>query len=104
MEDHIDLKGASGQIYRYRVAPDADPRTTASGNFAYTAPADGGVTVLYLGEANNLLDARQRWAEAQELGASQLFVRLNVSAAARRGERDDLVEELRPPMNRADVA
>ncbi len=35
MKPYIELKGASGAVYRYKLAEDADPRTTIAGNFIY---------------------------------------------------------------------
>ena len=51
MKPYIDLKGASGAVYRYKLAEDHDPRTTIAGNFVYI---DDAGTVLMAGEANNL--------------------------------------------------
>lgn len=101
MNNQIDLQGASGAIYRYRLAENAEPKTPIGGNFAYLA-ADG--EVLFLGETNSLAGGAQRmWPAAlAAYGAAYLFVRFNVSASIRRHEQDDLLAALRPVMNTAD--
>lgn len=98
MKPYIELKGASGAVYRYKLAEDADPRTTIAGNFVYL---DAAGTVLFAGEANNLVSANGRWSEAvSRHGAAHLYTRLNVSGASRADEYADIVIALDPVMNR----
>lgn len=98
MKPYIELKGASGAVYRYKLAEDADPRTTIAGNFVYLN-AEGGV--LLAGETNNLIGATSRWHEAQSRhSATSLYTRLNVSGASRSEEYADLIAALDPVMNR----
>ena len=98
VDNHIDLQGASGTVYRYRYAGEAEPKTAMSGNFAYVA-ADR--RVIFLGQTDNLMTgARTRWNEASSKhGATQLFIRLNISAAARNSELLDLLGAISTPMN-----
>ena len=98
MKLYIELKGASGAVYRYKLAEDADPRTTIAGNFVYL---DGKGVVLFAGEANNLIGATARWSEAvTRHGATHLYTRLNVSGASRAEEHADIVSAIDPVMNR----
>ncbi len=98
MKPYIELKGASGAVYRYKLAEDADPRTTIAGNFVYL---DAKGTVLFAGEANNLIGATARWSEAvSRHGAATLYTRLNVSGASRAEEHADVITALNPVMNR----
>lgn len=98
MKPYIELKGASGAVYRYKLAEDADPRTTIAGNFVYL---DGKGVVVFAGEANNLIGANARWSEAvTRHGATHLYTRLNVSGASRADEYADIVIALDPVMNR----
>ena len=98
MKLYIDLQGASGAVYRYKLAEDGDPRTTIAGNFVYV---DAAGHVVYAGEANNLHSAGTRWSEAvARHKATHLYTRLNVSGASRTEEFKDLVEALNPIMNR----
>ncbi len=98
MKPYIELKGASGAVYRYKLAEDADPRTTIAGNFVYL---DAQGSVLFAGETNNLVGANALWSEAERHhGATTLYTRLNVSGASRAEEHADLVAALDPVMNR----
>jgi hypothetical protein len=98
VKPYIELKGASGAVYRYKLAEDADPRTTIAGNFVYL---DEIGTVLLAGETNNLVGANERWGEAVlRHHAKALYTRLNVSGASRTEEFADIVAALDPAMNR----
>ena len=101
MDRQIDLRGASGQLYRYRCAVGADIREPTGGNFIYVAIQGEAVAVLYAGASSSLASgALERWSEAvSRHGATHLFFRLNVASAARNRELDDLVAENRPVMN-----
>jgi hypothetical protein len=98
VKPYIELKGASGAVYRYKLAEDADPRTTIAGNFVYL---DEVGTVLFAGETNNLVGANERWSEAvKRHHAKTLYTRLNVSGASRSEEHADIVAAVDPVMNR----
>lgn len=98
MKPYIELKGASGAVYRYKLAEDADPRTTIAGNFVYV---DAKGVVLFAGEANNLVGANARWSDAvTRHGATALYTRLNVSGASRAEEHADVIAALNPVMNK----
>jgi hypothetical protein len=101
VKDQIDLKGATGAVYRFRLAENGDPKTTISGNYAYVRAGDGLATVLFVGETVNLASGvRDRWTDAvAKHGATHIFIRLNVSGAARANELADLLEALNPVMN-----
>lgn len=97
MKPYIDLKGASGAVYRYKLAEDRDPRTTIAGNYLYLN-AEG--DVVFAGEANNLHDSTRGFSEAAEKHAAEyLYIRLNVSGAARADELADLLAALSPVGN-----
>jgi hypothetical protein len=100
VKPYIELKGASGAVYRYKLADNGDPATTIAGNYVYL---DAKGTVVFAGEANNLVDAKNRWSEAYARhGATWLYTRLNVSGASRADEYSDIVIALQPVMNKAD--
>ena len=44
MDTKIDLRGASGAVYRFRLADDGSAKTTISGNFVYVRATDGDPT------------------------------------------------------------
>jgi hypothetical protein len=100
VKPYIDLQGASGAVYRYKLAEDRDPRTTIAGNYIFV---DAGGTVVYAGEANNLHGAGNRFPEAaQKHKAEYLYTRLNVSGASRADELQDILTALKPVMNRGE--
>jgi hypothetical protein len=101
MDRQIDLRGASGEIYRYRCAEGGDTRTPTGGNFVYVTIKDEAVTVLYAGASPSLVTgAQERWNEAMSRhGATHLYFRLNVAGAARGRELADLIAGHAPVMN-----
>ena len=90
MKDFIDLEGASGAKYRFRLWPDGTPHLPTGGNFVYVRQEQRGFTVLVVGESNDLSQARAQWPEAVRRGATHAFTRLNVSRAVRTAEHQDL--------------
>jgi len=101
MNEHIDVRGGSGKLYRFRVAPQGKPTSAMSGAYVYVRDDGGRGEVLFVGDADNLMnDARSRWDEAVgRHRATHLYVRLNISAATRKAELDDILEDRRPVMN-----
>ena len=101
MRDLIDLKGASGAVYRFNLLRDGRPLSPMGGNFAYVREAGEGYEVIHVGEGQNLLtDARALWDQAvREHGAAHLFTRLNITERVRQHEHADIVAAARPPMN-----
>jgi hypothetical protein len=101
MNDHIDVRGGSGKLYRFRLTNQGRPASAMSGTYAYVRADGKRGEVLFVGDADNLMnDARSRWDEAvSKHKATHLYVRLNISAAVRRGEIDDILEDRRPVMN-----
>jgi hypothetical protein len=89
MRDFIDLPGASGASYRFRLWPEGASHLPIAGNFAYIA-ADDGFAVVVLGESGNLSEARAGFARATRKGATHVYTRLNVARATRRAEHADL--------------
>lgn len=101
MRDIIDLKGASGAVYRFNLLREGRPLSPMGGNFAYVREAADGYEVIKVGEGQNLLtDARSGWPSAvAEHGAQHLFTRLNITERIRQQEHDDILAASRPPMN-----
>jgi hypothetical protein len=103
MNVQIDLRGASGALYRYRMDNPARPANAAGGNFVYVRETPQETQVLFAGETDSLARADfERWGQAvAEHGATHLFTRLNVSLADRSRELEDLIAALEPVMNRS---
>lgn len=100
MKPYIDLQGASGAVYRYKLAEDRDPRTTIAGNFIFV---DATGSIVFAGEANNLHGAASRFPEAAvKHKAEYLYTRLNVSGASRTDELQDILAAVKPVMNKGE--
>ncbi len=104
MRDLLDLKGASGRIYRFMLLRDGRPLSPMGGNYAYIRDPEGDKEVIFADEAQNLLqEAKRRWTDAVQMhGELCLYTRLNISERIRLQEHADLVDALTPPMNSRD--
>ena len=68
MRDLIDLKGASGAVYRFALCREGRPLSPMGGNFVYVRATGDSYELIHVGEVQNLLkDARDRWAKAVEM-------------------------------------
>lgn len=90
MQDFIDLKGASGAEYRFRVWPEGAAHLPIAGNYVFLKEESEGFTVLLVGATNDLSQARSDWAKVAARGPTHAFTRLNVSRGARTAEHADL--------------
>ena len=90
MNDFIDLKGASGAAYRFRLWPEAAAHVPTAGNDVIVKAEAEGFTVLLVGVTNDLSRARGDWAKVARRGATHIFTRLNVARAMRTAEHADL--------------
>lgn len=102
MNDHIDLRGGSGKLYRYRLTSQSRPNSAMSGTYVYVRDEGEGSELLFIGDADNLMiDARSRWDEAvNKHKATHLYIRLNISASTRKAEIEDILEDQKPVMNK----
>lgn len=99
VKDHIDLQGASGATYRFRLVADPAALPATSGNFVYVRWRGAAAQVACCGAVNSLTSATRLWdAAVRAHGADGLYVRLNVARAIRDAEHEDLVARQRPPM------
>ena len=77
MKDFIDLKGASGVVYRFRLWPKSTPHLPMAGNYVFLKAEPEGFTVLLIGATNDLSLADGAWVRVTERGATHAFTRLN---------------------------
>ena len=91
MQDFIDLKGASGAEYRFRLWPEGAAHAPMAGNYVFLKETPEGFTVLLVGVTNDLSAARGDWGKVAKRGAPHVFTRLNVARALRATEHKDLV-------------
>jgi hypothetical protein len=90
MNDFIDLAGASGARYRFRLWPEGAPHVPIAGNYVYVREDADGFTVIAMGETDDLSRARADWAKAAKRGATHVYTRLNVPRAVREAEHADI--------------
>jgi hypothetical protein len=91
MQDFIDLRGASGATYRFRIWPDGASHPPIAGNYVVLKAEGEGFTVLLVGATNDLSQARADRAPVAKRGATHVFTRLNIARAVRAAEHEDLV-------------
>lgn len=104
MKPFVDLTGASGAVYRFRLVEDPSLLPATGGNFVYLRADRKGDQVIGCGTARSLFKAQTSWPEAVEQHkANRIYVRLNVARAQRESEHDDLVAALKPELVFADA-
>ncbi|HZZ31334.1 MAG TPA: hypothetical protein VFE10_05000 [Phenylobacterium sp.] len=96
MQDFIDLQGASGASYRFRLRPDGASQVPTAGNFVLVQESASGFKVLTVGVALDLSRLRPPGPARAGRRQSHLFTRLNVARAVRSSEHEDLVAGYRP--------
>lgn len=99
MKDFLDLKGASGAKYRFRVWPEGASHLPIAGNYIFLREAqDDDFKVILVGCTNDLSQARADWVRLGRRGATHVFTRLNVARAVRVAEHEDLVAGYKPAL------
>jgi hypothetical protein len=101
MRDLIDVRGASGAVYRFGLIRDGRPLSPIGGNYLYVRDAGETYEIVHAGEGQNLInDARARLSEAEAIyGELHLFTRLNISEGIRQTEHNDIIAAVSPAMN-----
>jgi hypothetical protein len=101
MKDTIDVRGASGAVYRFMRIRGDQALSRMGGNFVYAKKSDDTWEIVFVGETQNLMaDAHRLWSQAvQDHGAEEVFMRLNVTERIRLLEQSDILRVLSPPMN-----
>lgn len=94
MKDFIDLEGASGARYRFRLWPAAGSHAPIAGNYAVVREEGGKLKVVGLGQSLDLSRCRPEATKGRGPGV-HLFTRLNVARAARETEHEDLAARLK---------
>jgi hypothetical protein len=91
MRDFIDLTGASGATYRFRIWPAGAPHMPIAGNYACVREDGEGYALVFLGEALDLSAVRDKLPKRVRETTTHIYTRLNVARATRCAEHDDLV-------------
>jgi len=99
MREFVDLRGASGTFYRFRLWPEGGAHPPIAGNYIVLREDASGLKVLLAGVTSDLSQAA---AEARKTllkdGEARLYTRLNVARALRSTEHEDIVAEHKPPV------
>ena len=90
MNDFIDLQGASGAAYRFRLWPEGSAHLPMAGSYACVRQDAEGFTVLCVGECNDLSLLRADLPKPVQKVVTHVYTRLNVSRALRLAEHTDL--------------
>lgn len=97
MREFVDLRGASGTFYRFRLWPDGGAHPPIAGNYIVLREDANGPKVLLAGITSDLSQAaaesKKAMAKAPE---ARLYTRLNVARAVRTAEHEDIVAEHKP--------
>jgi hypothetical protein len=104
MQDFLDLKGASGALYRFRLWPEGASHLPIAGNYVVIQETAAGFKVLAVGASMNLSQARVGGPSRGRRKAAHYYTRLNVSRAARTSEHEDLVAQYKPALVVAESA
>lgn len=90
MNDFIDLEGASGAQFRFRIWPTGSAHLPMAGNFVLLRHDEEGPTVLVVGATNDLSHARAQCGKAAAREGGVLYTRLNIVRSVRMAEHEDL--------------
>jgi hypothetical protein len=90
MKEFVDLPGASGASYRFRLLPKGATPLRIAGNYAIVRPRPDGHTVVHLGMCNDLSKVREEAPALQGRGPFHIYLRLNVARSSREGEHADI--------------
>jgi hypothetical protein len=96
MNAFIDLQGASGATYRFRLWTEGASHLPIAGNYVFVREAAQGFKVVLAGLTNDLSTCRAELGKAVPRKAVHVYTRLNVSRATRHAEHDDLVAGYKP--------
>jgi hypothetical protein len=100
MREFVDLRGASGTFYRFRLWPEGGAHPPIAGNYIVVRDEPAGLKILLAGVTGDLSQAALECRKAlTKDSSSRLYTRLNVARALRTTEHDDIVAEHKPPVN-----
>jgi len=98
MREFVDLRGASGSFYRFRLWPEGGAHPPIAGNYIVLREEEAGVLKVLL--AGITSDLSQAVVESKKAMAktpdARLYTRLNVARAVRTAEHEDIVAEHKP--------
>ena len=97
MREFVELRGASGASYRFRLWPSGDAHLPIAGNYVVVQETANGLAILALNVSDDLSLVRNALKPSiRDRTGHQIYTRLNVSRAVRTAEHDDLVAGSKP--------
>lgn len=96
MKDFIDLKGASGAAYRFRLWPPGAAHLPIAGNYACVRADDDGFELVSVGEMLDLSELPKALPRKVREATTHIYTRLNVARATRCAEHEDLMGGCQP--------
>ena len=101
MNTIIDLPGASGATYRFRLWAHGASHPPTAGNYACVRVEGDRTEILGVGDALDLSRVPDLLPKRLRDSAPLIYTRLNVARATRTAEHDDLVKVHGPVKTRA---
>ncbi|MGA0605467.1 hypothetical protein ACO2Q0_05640 [Phenylobacterium sp. VNQ135] len=95
MKPFLDLTGASGAAYRFRLLPAGQRHVPIAGNYALVRPRGEGVRVVAVAATDDLSRAAEELSPQARRGV-HIYTRLNVARATREAEHADLAARYAP--------
>ena len=93
MQDFVDLRGASGATYRFRLWPAGAPHQPMAGNYVCVQATGKDYAVLTVGECLDLSLARDQLPKRIRDATTHIYTRLNIARATRACEHEDLAAQ-----------
>jgi len=90
MREFVDLPGASGATYRFRLLARGETPLRIAGNVAILRSRAEGYSMLHLGMTDDLSTMREQAPPIEVHGPFGYYIRLNVSRLAREAEHADI--------------
>lgn len=91
MTSIIDLRGASGATYRFRLWAEGTAHPPLAGNYACVRLRGEEVEVLGVGDTPDLSRLREDLPKRIREASPGIYTRLNVARSTRTAEHEDLV-------------
>jgi hypothetical protein len=104
MKDFIDLQGASGATYRFRLWAEGAPHLPIAGNYLCARESGDGYAVIGVGECMDLSQVRDQLPKRLREATTHIYTRLNVARATRSAEHEDLAARHPSARSRATAA
>ena len=104
MKPFIDLQGASGATYRFRLWEAGAPHQPIAGNYVCVRAEKTGYSIVSVGETLDLSQLRAKLPKRVRDTTTHVYTRLNVARAIRTAEHEDLTARHGTAKSRADTS